>query len=435
MRQRERDMLRQLEDTRQQFDEVRQQNGELTSRLTEELGLSKRLQDQLAEVEERFFHHQPAADQNNDVSPALKMGRMVKPRPLGLRSDEVEVPPERERPPMPEMPPVINEADEAMCSLDGSHGDLPPEFPLRSDLDGELDEYRAIAELGINRSLELRDGICAREHVPMEVTVAVATADSGNIYDSVQQRQPSQQPLQQQSAARKFAVPGQYPREVSAEEVLVMESKLRSALDKASFECAVVRVQNGVYNFGPLVRAVVELRSDGDVAASRDDGATWEPIDDFIRSIAKESNRSLAAQVQSARAWVSPMAAGDTSGQAPQEQQPPPAAAGAQPMAGYCTRSASYTSGTAERRGPRTAASKHGLRSDNLIDSRSSSHGRTDAQLNGPAVAATSVGRTSSLKSSATYVGKCRCCEAWRRRYIAEQALATHNLSVSTWCG
>eukprot|EP00747_Dinoflagellata_sp_TGD_P118365 gnl/TRDRNA2_/TRDRNA2_172802_c0_seq6.p1 gnl/TRDRNA2_/TRDRNA2_172802_c0~~gnl/TRDRNA2_/TRDRNA2_172802_c0_seq6.p1 ORF type:complete len:435 (-),score=74.50 gnl/TRDRNA2_/TRDRNA2_172802_c0_seq6:79-1383(-) len=335
MRQRERDMLRQLEDTRQQFDEVRQQNGELTSRLTEELGLSKRLQDQLAEVEERFFHHQPAADQNNDVSPALKMGRMVKPRPLGLRSDEVEVPPERERPPMPEMPPVINEADEAMCSLDGSHGDLPPEFPLRSDLDGELDEYRAIAELGINRSLELRDGICAREHVPMEVTVAVATADSGNIYDSVQQRQPSQQPLQQQSAARKFAVPGQYPREVSAEEVLVMESKLRSALDKASFECAVVRVQNGVYNFGPLVRAVVELRSDGDVAASRDDGATWEPIDDFIRSIAKESNRSLAAQVQSARAWVSPMAAGDTSGQAPQEQQPPPAAAGAQPMAGY----------------------------------------------------------------------------------------------------
>jgi len=94
MRRREQEMLRQLEETRQQFNEVRQQNGELTSRLNEELGLSRRLSDQLAEVEERFFRKQ----QTEHPAPCTEMplppraGRRLGPQPLGLRSDQTEAP-------------------------------------------------------------------------------------------------------------------------------------------------------------------------------------------------------------------------------------------------------------------------------------------------------------------------------------------------------
>merc|ERR1719375_1803614 len=35
------------------------------------------------------------------------------PRPMGLRSDQTEAPPERERQPLPELPPVISEVGEA----------------------------------------------------------------------------------------------------------------------------------------------------------------------------------------------------------------------------------------------------------------------------------------------------------------------------------
>ncbi|CAK0801372.1 unnamed protein product, partial [Prorocentrum cordatum] len=64
-RQHERAVLRQLEEARRHFDEVQRQNGELTMRLTEELGLSRRLSDQLVEMEERFFGlqaHRRASD-------------------------------------------------------------------------------------------------------------------------------------------------------------------------------------------------------------------------------------------------------------------------------------------------------------------------------------------------------------------------------------
>merc|ERR1719162_2200734 len=50
MRRQERELIRTLEESRGQLDEVKHQNGELTSRLDEELNLSRRLQDQLYEV-------------------------------------------------------------------------------------------------------------------------------------------------------------------------------------------------------------------------------------------------------------------------------------------------------------------------------------------------------------------------------------------------
>jgi hypothetical protein len=84
-------------------------------------------------------------------------------------------------------------------------------------------------------------------------------------------------------------------RPLSAEAVTLMEQKLREALDNASFECAVVRVDTGIYNFG-AVTAMVELAAETmEVVALRSDG-TFEPIDDFIRHIAQESRRSADAR-------------------------------------------------------------------------------------------------------------------------------------------
>lgn len=72
-----------------------------------------------------------------------------------------------------------------------------------------------------------------------------------------------------------------------------MEQKLREALDKASFECAVVRMDTGIYNFGPSVRAMVELNADNEVIASRD-GVHFEHIDFFIQHIAQQSRHEQA---------------------------------------------------------------------------------------------------------------------------------------------
>jgi hypothetical protein len=79
-------------------------------------------------------------------------------------------------------------------------------------------------------------------------------------------------------------------RTISAEAVLVMEQKLREALDRASFECPVVRVENGIYNFGPNIRAVVDLSPDNEVLACLQDDGDWAPIDEFIRNIAQRQH-------------------------------------------------------------------------------------------------------------------------------------------------
>eukprot|EP00931_Biecheleriopsis_adriatica_P032061 TRINITY_DN18739_c0_g1_i2.p1 TRINITY_DN18739_c0_g1~~TRINITY_DN18739_c0_g1_i2.p1 ORF type:complete len:444 (+),score=96.79 TRINITY_DN18739_c0_g1_i2:41-1372(+) len=55
MREAENAMLRQLDDIRQQYEEVSSQNSELTNRLMAESNLTRRLSDQLAEAEDRFL--------------------------------------------------------------------------------------------------------------------------------------------------------------------------------------------------------------------------------------------------------------------------------------------------------------------------------------------------------------------------------------------
>jgi len=77
-----------------------------------------------------------------------------------------------------------------------------------------------------------------------------------------------------------------------AQNLELMERKLREALDSASFQRAVVRIENGVYDFGPSVRAVVKLSADDEVVACRkDSGDPFEPISDFIRAVAQEGQR------------------------------------------------------------------------------------------------------------------------------------------------
>merc|ERR1719375_1010410 len=50
------------------------------------------------------------------------------PRPMGLRSDQTEAPPERERQPLPELPPPISEDNETNepSQMDGQSSTLGP---------------------------------------------------------------------------------------------------------------------------------------------------------------------------------------------------------------------------------------------------------------------------------------------------------------------
>ncbi|CAD7927143.1 unnamed protein product [Amoebophrya sp. A25] len=64
-----------------------------------------------------------------------------------------------------------------------------------------------------------------------------------------------------------------------------MERQLRDVLDAASFDRAVIRVGNGIYNFGSD-RCILRLDVDNRVlASSGDDGASFIPVADFIRKL------------------------------------------------------------------------------------------------------------------------------------------------------
>jgi len=310
MRQREREMLRQLDETRQQFDEVRQQNGELHSRLTEELGLSRRLQEQLVEVEERFsLFQQPRGPENSSGLPdtpsvlgnglgssgmpsagGLSEGLPLRacrlgPRPMGLRSDQTEAPPERERQPLPELPPPISEVGEALdaacpSSLDGVSSILGPVL--------EVDQRAELRCLPVSA---LRKRAMAAGATKLEVEAAIERDMPEALINLIFSKQgEAPQPVEEESDAYRSIGQAQekpeYSRTSSAEGVLLMEQKLRDALDRASFECAVVRVENGVYNFGPNVCAIVDLSQENEVIACLQGDADWLPIDSFIRSIA-----------------------------------------------------------------------------------------------------------------------------------------------------
>lgn len=286
LRQREREMLRQLEDTRQQFDEVRQQNGELTSRLTEELSLSRRLSDQLAEVEERFFHQKPeerAGRMHCDSEAPLRAAPRLGARPLGLRSDQLEAPSERpERAHPPDLPPPISEAEDE-CVDDN--------------------EVEGSGNAGKTRSLASEEGCEDLDEEP------AAAESPGSV---------------QQGSAWLSAGPGDAVVAVTPPSARsraeLMEAKLRDALDKAAFECAVVRIEPGLYNFGPSVEAVVELTEEEEVIASRL-GGPFEPIDDFIRRVADEGRHSAGAGGQLDAGAGSPRV--EEAAQAPQALQPP----------------------------------------------------------------------------------------------------------------
>jgi len=358
MRQREREMLRQLEDTRQQFDEVRQQNGELHSRLTEELSLSRRLQEQLVEVEDRFSTFQTHRERGPDApafpgidsslpsglglvalpsamgegpSP-LRAGRLG-PRTMGVWKDETEAPPDWERQPLQELPPPISEADEAnepnqMEGQSSALGSVPEaEQAPQSGAEDEEEEYEPVAaeqdftEAEPEEESGPGDPECSADPpaVATGYEVQNAAAEDSSL-TRVQQGASSlhtAQPTSYSSSSRPSPRPGtlpkagasekpQYSRTKSSDDILLMEQKLRESLDRASFECAVVRVENGVYNFGPNVCAVVELTAEGEVLACQRDGGDWAPIDEFIQSIAQRPPPPLHQQASSSAGNVVP---------------------------------------------------------------------------------------------------------------------------------
>jgi len=270
MRGRERELLKQLDETRQQFDEVRMQNGELTSRLTEELTLSRRLQDQLAEVEERFFQHGRSGQALGEDGVLPIPGGRLGGRPLGLRSDQTEalppgsLPERVERPGLPELPPPISEVEVEDNAVPFEDAELQ-----------EVSEEHADSQ-------ELREAWAEEGDSPNDAHMTLGPRGS---------------PAEDDAEGHLTRVPNGtrhlptiWPtcsRTTSAEDVRVMEQKLKEALDKAHFECQVVRIENGIYEFGPK-RAVVELTPDHQVVASAE-GKPWEPIDLFIQNIREET--------------------------------------------------------------------------------------------------------------------------------------------------
>lgn len=352
MRQREREMLRQLEETRQQFDEVRQQNGELHSRLTEELGLSRRLQDQLVEVEERFnalHHHRATGGETpgggfdgglaggggvGDVALPLRANRLG-PRPMGLRSDPTETTRDLvERGPLPELPPPISEVGEVQLDLPplGADGGLgsgePPRCstPLNPVLEAEISpnpedgEFEPMAGDGfIDQGLlqELQGFV-------LEVGGdAGATGETdGDVDGGLSPEVGPPPPAAPMPVAAPQSLSGErrphYSRTTaSAESLMLMEQRLREALDRASFESAVVRVESGIYNFGPTVRAVVELTADNEVVATHwpcDNDSPWEPIDDFIHNITASRHSLPQLTTASSTSSVVPLANESASG-------------------------------------------------------------------------------------------------------------------------
>lgn len=297
LRQRERDMLRMLEETRQQFDEVRQQNGELATRLTEELNLSRRLSDQLAEVEERFFHQKPEdlcipRSPCGSEQPSLRPQPRLGARPLGLRSDPLEAPPERpERAHPPDLPPTIGEVEEETSFEESPESQVP----IARTSGGHAARRTLGAVLEAEADDEQRDS----EEEMMEGEAEYAEEE----WDGEEERMEEEGEHEGEAFGGGLRTPytedtwsgvpsGATSPTARAE---LMEGKLRGALDKAAFECAVVRVETGVYNFGPSVQAVVELTASEEVVASRN-GGPFEPIDNFIMRVAEESRRASSRQ-------------------------------------------------------------------------------------------------------------------------------------------
>lgn len=274
MRVRERDMLSHLEDARLQYDEVRQQNGELTSRLTEELALSRRLSDQLQEVEERLFHNRSelplTPNGGADITASLhtRGSRLGSRLGNGLLADEVDGSPDRER-------SQLAEGCEAM----------PEALPLGKQ-SRPLSSLGVVPEGLIADNMDLGDDPDSPGNMPTGGGEEWQPSDAEYHEDTQEDFQPEQQ-LRSRTAA-------------TPEGLMHMEGKLRDALDRASFECAVVRVEPGIYNFGPSVRAVVELDDDGEAIASRD-GGPFHPIEEFIRDIGRESAAAEQEQADQAR--------------------------------------------------------------------------------------------------------------------------------------
>merc|ERR1719491_1253238 len=217
---------------------------------------------------------------------------------MGLRSDQTEAPPERERQSLPdrELPPPISEVGEALdpSQMDGQSTALGP--VLEADLLQGSEE-----ELGANQHVfgdGADSGDCGEYStgVPEDHPAVAAALANGHDPQAGPSEDPSHLTRVQQgarnlptiwpsssrasprpTASAKAPAPEkpQYSRTTSSEGVLLMEQKLREALDRASFECAVVRIENGLYNFGPNVCAVVELTEEDEVVACQQDGEEW----------------------------------------------------------------------------------------------------------------------------------------------------------------
>jgi len=310
-RQREREVLRQAEEIRQQYNEVRQQNVELDARLTEEQSLSRRLSDQLAEVEERFSRVRPERCSGGTCgdAPAAQLRSSLLGAALPrLRSDDTALAAPAELLPQAEELHLPAMGDRQLPGEPGRRTPLrvvpEAEVPAGLDLDELREEGQGSAVVpclpldGMEPIAEDPPLHCSQPLAPYEGAVTnggPACPLSASTCDAREEFQPSRA----SNGPRTATLPAS---RLSTEGMQLMEQKLREALDHASFECAVIRIETGVYDFGPSVRAEVRLTMDNEVVASREeDSSHFEPIDEFIRSVAQESRRPQGAYMDPAR--------------------------------------------------------------------------------------------------------------------------------------
>jgi len=302
-RQEERDKYDQFQEIRMQYDEVRQQNGELTQRLVEESSLSRRLSDQLAEVEERYLR------QGNGLEHAPGSGSVDSGLCATARSSA--------QGPSGNDAETLLEGDEGGDPSSSPPGPVPPlPFSLRrDDLEGlplsfkgsrsEGSSLGAVPEAeATNGGSPERQRSSGSSSIEAPASEARAQQEDCAAFRGRNEAWPSQSAVAEQDATEwtrragsegeereemDEADQGAGPRSEGPGDHQLMESMLMEALDSASFGFKVVRWQPGIYGFGG-VKALLQLdRHSHLMAASQQDanrGLAFVPIEQFLQDVA-----------------------------------------------------------------------------------------------------------------------------------------------------
>eukprot|EP00930_Biecheleria_cincta_P019699 TRINITY_DN14974_c0_g1_i1.p1 TRINITY_DN14974_c0_g1~~TRINITY_DN14974_c0_g1_i1.p1 ORF type:complete len:507 (+),score=134.41 TRINITY_DN14974_c0_g1_i1:190-1521(+) len=299
-RQEERDKYEQFQEIRHQYDDVRQQNGELTQRLNEESSLSRRLSDQLAEVEERFLRlgngieHAPGSKTvdsglSSTAGRSNAEGRKRNDADTLLEEDEGSERPSSPPGPVPPLPFSLRRDDlEGLpLSFKGSRSEgssllAVPEAEATSGGSPERQRSSSSSEGPASESRAQQDDYGSFLQAWPSQSASAAEKDVAEWA-----RRPGSEGEEREEMDE--ADQGACPRSEGPADHQLMETMLMEALDRVAFGFKVVRWQPGIYGFGG-VKALLQLdRQSNLMAASQEDanrGLPFVPIEQFLQDVA-----------------------------------------------------------------------------------------------------------------------------------------------------